>query len=381
MEEARAGSEMDVVDAEMLPWWEPIAEILGDGGVYDAHTHIGQNDPDGLKQTPAELLAGLAPLNARASVFPMHEPDGYPAANDAVMEAAAESDGKLVAYCRVDPRKDAVAEARRCFEAGARGIKLHPRAEQFALDEPAIAGLAALADERRAPLLIHAGRGIPALGAVALQLSEKYPDARLILAHAAVSDLAWLWRELPSHPNVLIDTSWWSPGDLIALFSLVPSGQIVWASDSPYGRPLTSAVMHLRYALQVGVEPDALRSIAGGQMERLLAGDDLAVFDRPPGEVERPHPHLERVVSHLTAAMGAAIYEGDHEELVSLAVLACDVAEGDDDQELIRRVEELLRRSGELTATDPEDERFPPSVRLLVAALSIARTPAAPLPS
>ncbi len=139
--------------------------------------------------------------------------------------------------------------------------------------------------------------------------------------------------------------------------------------------------MQLRYAIQVGVGPEALRSIAGGQMERLLAGEDLAVFDRPPGETERPHPHLERVVSHLTAAMGAALYEGEHDELVSLALLACDVRDEDEDAELIRRVEELLRRTGELQASDPPDERFPPSVRLAVAALSIARTPAAPLPA
>jgi hypothetical protein len=115
-------------------------------------------------------------------------------------------------------------------------------------------------------------------------------------------------------------------------------------------------------------------------MERLLAGEDLAVFDPPPGETERPHPHLERIVSHLTAAMGAALYEGEHDELISLALLACDVEEGDEDGELINSVAALLRRSVELKPADPPEERFPPSVRLAVAALSIARTPAATLP-
>ena len=371
---------MDVVDAEFEPWWRPIAEILGGSRVFDAHTHIGQNDPDEQHQTLEQLLAGLAPLGARAAVFPMHEPDGYREANDEVIAAAAANPDTLVAYCRVDPRDDAVAEARRSFEAGARGIKLHPRAEQFGLDEPAVEGLVALAHEHRAPVLIHAGRGIPALGRNALRLSTEYPDARIILAHAAVSDLAWLWREMPAHPNLLIDTSWWSPGDLIELFTLVPAGQILWASDSPYGRPLTSAVMQLRYALQAGVGPDALRSIAGGQMERVLAGEELHTFDRAPGEEDRLHPHLERIVSHLTAAMGAALYEGDHAELVSLAKLSCDVDADDEHADLIAQVAALLERSDELTASDP-DVRFPPSVRLLVATLAVARTPAAPLPT
>ena len=132
------------------------------------------------------------------------------------------------------------------------------------MDEPVVAELVALADERRVPVLIHAGRGIPALGELTVRLAERYPDATLILAHAAISDLAWLWRVLPEHPNVLIDTAWWNPVDLVALFALAPPANIVWASDSPYGRPLASAVMALRCALQAGLTPEQLRGIAGG---------------------------------------------------------------------------------------------------------------------
>ena len=87
-----------------------------------------------------------------------------------------------------------------------------------------------------------------------MRLSGEFPDARLILAHAAISDLAWLWQVLPDHPNVFIDTAWWNPADLIALFSLVAPSQIVWASDSPYGLPLTRRVTHARCALQAGLE-------------------------------------------------------------------------------------------------------------------------------
>ena len=372
---------MDAVDEAMAPWWEPLAKLVGPGVVFDAHTHVGRNDPDGLKQTVEELLAGLHPLSAGAAVFPMHEPDGYGPANDEVIAAAAANPGRLVAYCRVDPRAGAVAEARRCLDAGAGGIKLHPRAEEFTLHEPAIEELAALAHERRVPILIHAGRGIPALGRNAIDLASRYPDARLILAHAAVSDLAWLWREMPDHPNLLIDTSWWSPGDMIALFTLVSPGQIVWASDSPYGRPLTSAATHLRYALQAGVGEEGLRSIAGGQMRRVLAGEELEHHERPAGEAEPLSPPLERVVSHLNAAMGAALYEGNHLEQASLALLACDVSDEDPDRALLTEIEGLLARSAELASSDPPDKRLPQSVRMLFAALSIARTPRGPMPA
>ena len=118
------------------------------------------------------------------------------------MAAAAASD-RLVAFCRLDPRVNPAAEARRCLDAGAVGIKLHPRAEQFGMDEPGVREIIAVAHERKVPVLIHAGRGIPALGENTVRLSAEFPDARFILAHAAISDLAWLWHVLRRSPERL----------------------------------------------------------------------------------------------------------------------------------------------------------------------------------
>src|ERR1700750_395574 len=87
-------------DAVIRPWFDRLREDLPDLAVYDAHTHVGQNDPDGFKQTPEELLEALAPVNGRALVFPRHEPDGYSAANDFVIDAVARSGGQLQALCR-----------------------------------------------------------------------------------------------------------------------------------------------------------------------------------------------------------------------------------------------------------------------------------------
>ena len=132
--------------------------------LFDAHTHLGANDPDGFHCTRNELTDLLERAGARAVVFPMHEPDGYTTANDMVLAEAEASDSLLVPFCRLDPHDEPLAEAERCLAAGARGIKLHPRAEGFGLHHPALQDVFALADERRLPVLCHAGRGIPALG-------------------------------------------------------------------------------------------------------------------------------------------------------------------------------------------------------------------------
>ena len=369
------------VEAILRPYYDRLSADAGGLDLFDAHTHIGANDPDGFRQTPAELLKALDGAGARAVVFPMHEPDGYREPNDTAIQAAADSGGRLVSFCRVDPRDGAVAEATRALDAGARGIKLHPRAEQFGLEEPAVRDLVALAHERSVPVLIHAGRGIPALGENTVALSGEFPDAKLILAHAAISDLAWLWRVMPEHPNVFVDTAWWNPSDLIALFTLAPPSQILWASDSPYGLPVMSTIIALRCARQAGLGTDAIRLVAGGQLARMLNGLPPADAGPPPGRTVALDPLLERVVTHLVAAMSRAFARTDPVESLALARLACAVGEEDEHAGVYAAVLELLDRFEEYKGVPPTDGRpIPPAGRLVVTALAIARTPDVPLP-
>ena len=273
----------------VTPWFELMREQVPGIELFDAHTHLGQNDPDGMSQTPERLLETLSAAHARgAFVFPMHEPDGYPAANDMVIAAAATAGHGLTPFCRVDPKTGTAARGRARARRGAKGIKLHPRAEQFTLDHPAMRELGALAHERRLPILIHAGRGIPALGIHAVQLAAEFPQARIILAHAAICDLSWIWRVAPDHPNLLFDTSWWMPADLQALFSLVPPGQILFASDAPYGAAALSAVFQMRIAVQAGLSAQQIRSIASEQSLRIAAGEPLEGPGRRLGSANRP---------------------------------------------------------------------------------------------
>jgi predicted TIM-barrel fold metal-dependent hydrolase len=367
-------------DAAIRPWYERLEADTGGLDLFDAHTHIGANDPDGFRQTADELTGVLERASARGVVFPMHEPDGYRDANDVAIDAARASGGRLVAFCRIDPRDGAAAEAARCLDAGARGIKLHPRAERFTLAEPGVRAVVALAHEHRVPVLIHAGRGIPALGRDTVALSGEFTGARLILAHAAISDLAWLWKVMPEHPNVFVDTSWWNPADLIALFTLVSPGQVVWASDSPYGSPLVSAVIALRCALQSGLTADQVRLVAGEQIERLVSGQEPADGGAPPGLERAVHPLAERVVTHLVAGLGRMFAGGDPEEPVALARLACAVGEDDPHAAHFASVLRLLDLFAEHLRPPEDGHPIPPAARLLVAALAVARTPDVSIP-
>ncbi len=348
--------------------------------LFDAHTHLGFNDPDGMKQSPDELVANLRATGARgAFTFPFHEPDGYQEANDAVLGAAAESGGLLVPFCRVSPHDHPVPEATRCLEAGARGIKLHPRAEEFTLDHPEVAPLVALAHDRALPVLIHAGRGIPALGLHAVELAGAYPDARIILAHAGICDLSWIWRAAPEHPNLLFDTAWWLPSDLVTLFSLIPPGQILFASDAPYGNTGFSAAFQFRSALTAGISEEQLRLIASEQALRIAAAEPLRPAGPAVGERERaPHVLLDRVAQFLMLAAIAGMRGGDPTEMLALARLACDVPEEIDDAPVFRAIEGLLDGYEAYAAEHPDDRR---RLTFLIMAATLAKTPEVPLPA
>src|SRR3954454_21270598 len=241
----------------------------------DAHTHTGFDDPDGITGSAQELLAGLDRAGvARAVVFTPAEPGGYPPANDRVLREAAESGGRLTPFVRVDPNSDdPVGEARRVIDAGARGIKLHPRSDSFALPHPEVEALVAFAAERRLPVLFHAGRGIPALGEEVTRLAAEYREARLILAHAGISDLGLLSHVVGDLHNVFFDTSWWQVSDVLALLAVVPPGQILYGSDMPYGSGRYAQLSLLRCPREARHQAEALSAMAGVQTERLVAGE------------------------------------------------------------------------------------------------------------
>jgi hypothetical protein len=369
-------------DRGILPWLERLRQEVPGIEPIDAHTHIGSNDPDGYRCTGPELVKALEHIDGKAIVFPMQEPDGYPAANEMVIEAAAAADGRLFPFCRLDPHDNPVAEARRCLELGARGVKLHPRAEGFTLDHPALGEVFALADEQRLPVLCHAGRGIPALGRDAVDACGRHPGMRLILAHAGISDLAWIWRAAQNYPNLYFDTSWWLPSDIQALFALVPPGQILMASDAPYTPPAFGATMAMRHALQLGLSPDQVRGVLGGQAARLIARDEPLGLGPATGtdRISRD-PLLERVHSYLLSAVGQLLGGLDAVETLSLAKLACEVGNDAPQAPVCRMILALIEEQSRYTPGEQDPpRRFTPGVQLIVAAAGLARTPDVTLP-
>jgi predicted TIM-barrel fold metal-dependent hydrolase len=369
----------DSIYAEALAPFLAEAELLRPGGgeVIDAHTHLGL-DEDGRSLTLEQLLSQLDDAGARrACVFPLHDPErrpSYSVPNDRVLGWAGESDGRLVPFCRLDPSEDPLAECERCLAIGARGIKLHPRAQDFVFDGGEMDEVFKLAETARVPILIHAGRGLPPLAEGLVDLALRHPGASLILAHGAICDQGILTTRLAEHPGVLYDISCFFPLDVIELLARVPVERVVFASDPPYGLPATTLYMALRVARHAGLDEQATRAMLGGTMGALLDGAELLPVTPPRrGSTITLSGRLARVYGYASL-VGPALFTGVIDQaraMLSMAIAACRDPEPGSDGEAL----EVIGRA--LTGADLllESERgVRPAIDLIYRAIVRAAT-------
>ena len=270
---------------------ERVASLLPEGcEPFDAHTHLGLDEDGHTLSVESHLKLMDDAGVCGANVFALNEPDrepAYRAPNDRVLAWAAEVPDRLFPFVRLSLEEDPLGEAVRCLDRGARGIKLHPRAQAFTVNDPRLEGVFALAHERKLPVLIHAGRGLPP--GMPLQLghvAERYPDASLILAHAAIVAQAGIGKLAQNVENIFFDSSTWTPLDQLNLMSLVPPEQILWASDIPYGEPLAALNVFAGAARLSGAGDELLRGMLRDNALGLLEGRRPATRSAPIAEPE-----------------------------------------------------------------------------------------------
>ena len=348
-----------------------------DAEVIDAHTHLGL-DEDGRSLTLEQLLGQLDAADARrACVFPLHDPERRPAyslPNDRVLGWASESEGRLVPFCRLDPSEGALAECERSLGKGARGIKLHPRAQDFTFDGGDLDAVFKLAEEAKVPVLIHAGRGLPPLADGLADLALRHPGAALILAHGAICDQGILSTRLADHPAVLYDISCFFPLDVIELFSRVPAERIVFASDPPYGLPATTLYMALRLAQHAGLDEDTTRLTLGGTMAALIDGQELPATTAPRrGPTITVSGRLMRAYGYASL-VGPALFTGVVEQAAAMLEMAISATRDPDpgeDGEALETIGRALRAAARLVG---EEDGLRPAIDLVFRSNVLAAT-------
>ncbi|MDX6513187.1 MAG: uncharacterized protein QOE36_2691, partial [Gaiellaceae bacterium] len=249
-----------------------------------------------------------------------------------------------------------IEEAERCLDLGARGIKLHPRAQRFALNDERLAPVFALAAERRVPILIHGGRGLPPIADHLAALIERYPDAQLIIAHAGIADLAGLAGRFAGKAGVFFDTSVWSPIDLLGFYRLVPPEQVLYASDYPYGQQPASLLIALRTARLAGLGEAQVREMLAGNANRIANGEPPREPGRAQGSATFSQPiTFARIHQYLSMATPLLwTRQADTIGVLGLALNACYEPNGAHPE--VEGIKELLLTAQDLWRSLPEVE-------------------------
>ncbi|HEV7639866.1 MAG TPA: amidohydrolase family protein [Gaiellaceae bacterium] len=346
---------MDRYDAEARSLIPAEAEI------FDAHLHLGE-DIDGMVGDYDGLEAIMTKYGiSRAFMFCLDEPDrhpGFTAANDRTLAFAERSGGRLIPFVRLDLDESPIEEARRCLDAGARGIKLHPRAQKFTAADERLGPVFEIAAERRVPILIHGGRGLPPIAEGLRMLVDRYPEASLIIAHAGIADMGALADCMAGRKGVFFDTSTWSPIDLLDFHRQIPPEQVLYASDYPYGQQPSSLLIALKTARLAGYSEDQLRAMLAGNANALADGDALPEPTAPVGSDSFAQTmQLARIHQYLSMAMPLLwTRQADTLGVLGLAINVC--AERNGHEREVDGIRELLETARELWAEVPtiEDE-------------------------
>ena len=353
----RAESLISVYDEELRRLLPDDAEL------FDAHVHVG-SDIDGFVAPRDELLEALARYGvSHAFAFCMDEPDRHPAfraANDRTLAAAEASGGVLVPFVRLDLGVEPLEEARRCLDLGARGIKLHPRAQRFLLDDERLAPIFALAAERRVPILIHGGRGLPPIADELGRMVDANPEAQLIIAHGGIADLAALSERFAERPNVFFDTSVWSPVDLLDVFNRFSPEQALYASDYPYGQQPGSFLIAVRVALAAGLDEKQLRDLLGRTAGKIAAGEPTPAPGPPLGRTTLEQPISFARIHHYLSMATPLLWTRQSDTIGVLGLALNTTRERDGYAEERERIAELVSCARELwrrSAEAPDDAR------------------------
>lgn len=366
----------------MTQWYQSSVGALPEGiEVWDAHTHTGSNDPDGVIGSPDRLLDRLEEAGHRgAVVMTSMDPAGYRTANDRILREADAAGGRLLPFTRIDPRAgaEAIRELERSIDRGFVGLKLHPRGESFSMADPVVATAARMAADAGMPVLVHSGRGIPSLGEDVMALLEANPELNIILAHAAISDLSRLAPSIDDHPGLFFDTAWWSTASLVRLVSDIPPSRILYASDTPYGRPMMSGTLAARVVMTAGYSGAAIAGVFGGNLRTLIEGGRPAdLGTAPTASIVPDDPLFLSLYADLHGAIGEVLQGCDPSQGLSLARLSCNVP---DDHPYARALAAIAASIDVLDALEVAGDVRARIGRPLITVASAALTPDQPVP-
>lgn len=261
----------------------------------------------GLESRAAQILAEMNAADVSRSVIFFadyelrlgEEALSIEEANRAHADLARRSNGRLVAFFGIDPRRPSAASlfATALEEWGIRGLKLHPTTG-FSPSDAVCEPLYELARTHRVPVVIHTGpMASPLLSDFARPMqidaaAANFQDVSFVMQHAGQD----LWPEALGiafwKPNVFLELSMWQwvyrrdPAEFVRavgrMIRTIGADRILFGSDFPGLRhelPLGDWVAVFRRLPDLArahgfeITVDEVHAILGGNAKRLLGSN------------------------------------------------------------------------------------------------------------
>ncbi|MBI2664063.1 amidohydrolase family protein [Candidatus Woesearchaeota archaeon] len=258
------------IESENIGIYEQILERID---IIDAHAHVGV-DRDGHKLSAAELVREMKSNDInQAIIFPQDDPAAgrtFAKPNERILRAYKFSPKKFFPFFRLDPNHDFAAEFAKRVDQGFRGIKLHPRAQNFEIASQKAMKLYEKAEKANLILLIHAGFGLDSIAESFSMVAKTFPKLRILVGHGAFPDLEDAVRLLGSRESVMFEVSTMRIFDLLELLKHLPADRIVFGSDIPYYNQTLSLQALIDSATLAGKQPHHIRKMLGENIQKWL---------------------------------------------------------------------------------------------------------------
>jgi len=183
--------------------------------IIDAHVHI-HPDPKGYGENFDASLDTLIALLSKSPIDKVVLLPIYPkVTNGFIAEACQKYPDKFIGFASINPLggKESIEKLEHdVSQCNLKGLKLHPRFQNFALDDPDIIPILQKAADLNLPIIIDvfpAGAGLEkSFPLLVDQIASTLPKAKIIMAHFGGYKL---WDALfvaKAHPNVFVELSW-----------------------------------------------------------------------------------------------------------------------------------------------------------------------------
>jgi|SRR5581483_7291089 len=245
--------------------------------VVDAHYHLGACRVFGLQADEDAILAAMDRNGVDAAIVQPFPGVSDPAAvHDRIAALARAQPGRIHGMVSLNPhapdREGWVREVERCVrDLGFVAIKLHTIGH--AVNPLSEDGGLVFETARRLGIavMVHTGMGIP-LAAPSLvgPRAKQYPEVPIVLAHMGfVITAAEAVLTAAHYPNVSVETSWSTVGDIGWAIQTLGAGRVMFGSDTADNLPVELAKYH-----SMALSDETRAAVLGGTAARVFKLDD-----------------------------------------------------------------------------------------------------------